>query len=276
MATTADLVVESVEPDGLLGALYSEGQVNDRLYRGGIRMIVTAAGLMTVNKLPLESYLRGVVPAEMPASWPLEALKSQAVAARTYAWDRMFKDRAWEVMPTAAHQVYGGYARERATTDTAIAETVGVILTYNGRIVRALYHSTAGGHTENSEYAFVTDSGNPGSKVAYLRGRLDVDENGVPYELGTHHFYWQGDYFTMSELSSIFANDSRTNVGAIVDIVYERGVSGRVYRVTMTGTAATVTISGGMFKNVYNAHRLSGPSLRSTMYFIEPSPAASP
>ncbi len=239
-------------------------------------MLVTPTGLMTVNARPLESYLRGVVPSEMPASWPLEALKAQAVAARTYAWGRMFKDRAWDVLPTAAHQVYGGYARERASTDQAILESAGVILTYNGKIVSALYHSTAGGHTENSEYAFMTNAGEPGSKVAYLRGKLDVDENGVPYEYGTHHFYWESHSFTMAELSSIFDNDSRTSVGQILDIVYERGVSGRVYRVTMTGTTATVTISGGMFKNVYNAHRLSGPSLRSTMYFLESSPPVTP
>ena len=275
-ATTADLVVDSVAPDGLLGARYRDGQVNDRLYRGSMRMIVTPSGLMTVNTLSLEAYLRGVVACEMPASWPLEALKAQAVAARTYAWSRMFKDRTWDVLPGAAHQVYGGYARERPSTDLAVLETTGTILTYNGRIVRALYHSTAGGHTENSEYAFMTDAGTPGSKVAYLRGKLDVDENGVPYEYGTHHFYWQSHAFTMAELSSIFANDSRTNVGQILDIVYERGVSGRVYRITMSGTTASVTISGGMFKNVYNAHRLSGPELRSTMYFLERSPPPSP
>jgi hypothetical protein len=122
----------------------------------------------------------------------------------------------------------------------------------------------------------VTDSGTPGSKVSYLRGRPDVDENGVPYELGTHHFYWQGGSFTMAQLSAIFANDSRTNVGEILDMVYERGVSGRVYRVRMTGTTGSVTISGGMFKNVYTAHRVSGPGLRSTMFFMEPTIAANP
>ena len=270
-ATTGDLVVDSVAPDGLVGARYRFDQSNDRLYRGSMRMIVTPSGLMTVNTLPLEAYLRGVVACEMPASWPLEALKAQAVAARTYAWSRMFKDRTWDVLPGAAHQVYGGYSRERPSTDLAVLETAGTVLTYNGKIARALYHSTAGGHTENSEYAFMTDAGTPGSKVAYLRGKLDVDENGVPYEYGTHHFYWQSHSFTMAELSLIFANDSRTNVGQILDLVYERGVSGRVYRITMSGTTGSVRISGGMFKNVYNTHRLSGPELRSTMYFLEPS-----
>jgi stage II sporulation protein D len=218
---------------------YRDELVKYRQYRGKIRVLVTPLGLRTINILPLESYLRGVVPAEVPATWPTEAVKAQAVAARTYAWSRLKDTRDWDVVPTAANQVYGGYQHEHPASDAAVSATANLVLTYQGKVISALYHAAAGGHTENSEYAFVNDRGDPGNTIAYLRGKPDVDPNGVPYDITAGTYSWTSGQFTMEQLSWMLANNQVTDVGEIYNITYWRGVSGRVYRVLLEGSAGS-------------------------------------
>jgi len=279
-ATTADLLVEAVEADGVLEMRYRDELPKYRTYRGHMRLLVTPTGLRTMNVLPIESYLRVVVPAEVPATWPIEAVKSQAVAARTYAWSRLKgAAREWDVVPTAANQVYGGYQHEHTRSDEAVAATQNIVLTYQGKVISALYHAAAGGHTENSEYAFVNDRGDPGSRVAYLRGKPDIDANGVPYDSTAGTYAWQTDQFTMAQLSVIMGANPLTDVGDIFNITYWRGVSGRVYRVQLEGTEGTKTMSGGRFKNTYNDYKASGRNAKSTLFYItlvETAPAPVP
>jgi stage II sporulation protein D len=267
--TTPDLVVEAAEPNGILRMAYRDELPKYTTYRGKMRLLVTPTGLQTINILPLESYLRGVVPAEVPASWPTEAVKAQAVAARTYAWAKMKDARAWHIQPTAANQVYGGYQHERYGSDFAVAATQNLVLTYGGSVISALYHAAAGGHTENSEYAFVNDRGDPGSRVGYLRGKADVDENGVPYDSTAGSYAWNSGQFTMSQLSAFMGMSTLTDVGDIYSITYSRGVSGRVYRVVLVGSEGTKTMSGGRFKNIFNNHA-QVRHIKSTMYYLTP------
>ncbi len=121
-------------------------------YDAGLR--ATQAGVGLINVLSLESYLRGVVPSEMgPARFPaLEALKAQAVAARTYAVAHLgdHEDEGYDLCATPACQVYGGVDAERPLTDRAVARTAGVILTWQGAPIDAMYQSTCGGHTEDA------------------------------------------------------------------------------------------------------------------------------
>jgi stage II sporulation protein D len=270
-ATTADLLVEAIETDGVLEMRYRDELPKYKTYRGQMRLLVTPNGLQTINVLPIESYLRGVVPAEVPATWPIEAVKSQAVAARTYAWSRLKgATREWDVVPTAANQVYGGYQHEHLRSDEAVVATQNIVLTYQGKVISALYHAAAGGHTENSEYAFVNDRGDPGSKVAYLRGKPDVDENGVPYDGTAGSYAWQSDQFTMAELSAMLSQNPLTDVGDIHNITYWRGVSGRVYKVLLEGSEGSKTVSGGKFKNTYNDYKLSGKNTKSTLFYLTP------
>jgi SpoIID/LytB domain protein len=270
-ATTSDLVVEASDTSaGVLYMAFRDELPKYKTYRGAIRMIVTSTGLQTINILPLESYLRGVVPAEVPASWPIEAVKAQAVAARTYAWAKMRNDRNWDILPTAAHQVYGGYQHEHWASDRAVSETANLVLTYGGKIISALYHAAAGGHTENSEYAFVNDYGSLGSKVAYLRGKADVDENGVPYDATAGSYAWQTGQFTMSELSAIMRHSSLTYVGDLHRLTFWRGVSGRVYKVLLEGSEGSKYVSGGKFKNLFNVFRPPGGSVKSTLFYLTP------
>ncbi|MBP8846189.1 MAG: SpoIID/LytB domain-containing protein, partial [Thermoanaerobaculia bacterium] len=155
------------------GAIRVEG----RRYRGRIEIFLNERGLLNViNELPVEQYLRGVVPREMgPAVFDeLEALKAQAVAARTYAVANLgeFRDEGYDICATPRCQVYGGVEDEHPLSDRAVAATAGEVALYEGRPIDALYSSTCGGHTENVEVVF------PLKRAAYLRG-VPCMEGGV-------------------------------------------------------------------------------------------------
>jgi stage II sporulation protein D len=143
-------------------------RVEGRRYRGRIEVFLNDRGtLNVVNELPLEQYLRGVVPREMgPAVFDeLEALKAQAVAARTYAIANLaeFRDEGYDICATPRCQVYGGMDDEHPLSDRAVAETAGEIVVFDGVPIDALYSSTCGGHTENVQVVF------PLKRAAYLR-----------------------------------------------------------------------------------------------------------
>lgn len=143
---------------------------NEKPYRGRLEVFANSKGTLTVvNVIPLEDYVRGVVPNELsPGGWPeLEALKAQAVAARTYAVSNLgrFSAEGYDLTPDTRSQVYGGRSTEHPLTDRAVLETRGRILTYKGAPVNALYTSTCGGRTEDGENIF------GGAPVPYLRGR---------------------------------------------------------------------------------------------------------
>jgi stage II sporulation protein D len=140
-------------------------KINGKAYRGKVEVFVNARGtLSVVNVVPLEDYLLGVVPSELGLP-QLEAQKAQAVAARTYAVANMngFGDRGFDLLPTVWSQVYKGVSIETPMGTRAVNETRGIVATYDGKPINALYTSTCGGRTENSENIF--DKGEP-----YLRG----------------------------------------------------------------------------------------------------------
>lgn len=144
-------------------------RIGQTRYRGRILLFLNDRGLLNlVNELSVEDYLRGVVPREMgPAAFAnLEALKAQAVAARTYTLRNLgeFVSEGYDICATPRCQVYGGMDVEHALSDQAIAETAGIVLVWNGELVDALYSSTCGGHTEDVERIF------PTKRHPYLRG----------------------------------------------------------------------------------------------------------
>jgi stage II sporulation protein D len=141
---------------------------NDRPYRGRIEVYANARGTLTVvNELGVEDYVRGVVANEMsPGGYPsIEALKAQAIAARTYALRNrgQFISQGFDLLPTTRSQVYRGLASENSLSTRAVDETRGLVASYNGEPINALYTSTCGGRTENSENIF-------NDAVPYLRG----------------------------------------------------------------------------------------------------------
>jgi stage II sporulation protein D len=245
------------------------------LYRGAVR-IYLGTTMRVVNEVGLDAYLRGVVPAEMPATWPTEALKAQAIAARSYAARRLRPGISnYDVVDDTRAQVYLGVRGEKRATNIAIATTAGIVLRSGTSIANALFHSTAGGATENNENVFVAESGAiVAGPVSYLRGSPDRAPDGTSYDAGAPLATWHTAPYTGDQLSAIFANDVRTSVGALTALdLSNRGVSGRLIRVTLVGTLGSKTVSGDVFRSVFNTWRpATDPQLRSSLFDTQPIP----
>lgn|SRR5574344_1558955 len=143
-----------------------------RWYRGQIIIENFGGQLVVMNNLPLEDYLLGVVPAEMPSSWSYEALKAQAIAARSYAIANRGKhaSHGYDLKDTPEDQAYGGASAERSSTNSAVIETKGVVITYNQRVIPAFYSASAGGHTLNASDVWNKD-------LPYLKSVPSFDDD---------------------------------------------------------------------------------------------------
>ena len=142
-------------PLGLTPADNGTVLIGNSEYRGSARFLHNDSGLTVMNYLDLEDYLKGVVPGEMPSSWPTEALKAQAVCARNYAvtnWNK-FQKYGFNLDDTTQSQVYLGVKGEKPETNRAIEETKHIFLTYHGEPATTFFYSSSGGHTESSKYA---------------------------------------------------------------------------------------------------------------------------
>lgn len=139
-------------------------------YRG-ILMIQNKNGKLTViNNVPLEDYIRGVVPSEMPSGWETEAHKAQAIAARSYALANLGKRarNGYDLKDTPEDQAYGGASAETTGTNYAVDQTKGIVLTYNMKVITAYYSASAGGMTNTNSW---------GSNLPYLRSVPSFDDN---------------------------------------------------------------------------------------------------
>jgi len=127
--------------------------VNGKPYRGSVELIPQYKGVLVVNQLPLESYLIGLINAEISSAWPIEAVKAQAVIARTFALQRreMRKGALFHMESTVLDQVYHGLQAEDSRAQRAVMDTAGEVLMYHGEVIQAFYHSNCGGRTEASE-----------------------------------------------------------------------------------------------------------------------------
>jgi stage II sporulation protein D len=202
--------------------------ISSGLYRGAIDVSLDGGGVTAINSLDIDSYVRGVVAGEMPSSWPLEALKAQAVTARTYALATRKTDGAFDQYPDTRSQVYRGVAGESARSDAAVSETAGRILTYGGVPAVTYYFSTSGGHTENVEYSFVGSLSKP-----WLVGVPDPWDSRSPYHR------WQATFSTASLTRALGARGTFKRLK-----VLQRGVSPRVVRARVVGSRGSSTITG--------------------------------
>ena len=139
--------------------------VNGKSYRGTLEIMPAERGLLVVNELPLEEYLVGLINCEISSVWPLEAIKAQAVVARSYALyqKEARKGALYHLESTVLDQVYDGCAVEDARAALGVRETAGEVLTFNGDVVPAFFHSNCGGHTEAVEQVWST-------KISFLGG----------------------------------------------------------------------------------------------------------
>jgi stage II sporulation protein D len=246
-------------------------------YRGAIRVIVgSATRVSVVNDVSLEEYLGGVVPVEMPSTWPAAALQAQAIAARSYAARRLRPGVSYfDVPDDSSSQIYRGIKAEKATTNAAIAATAGTVMMTGTTIANALFHSTAGGATESNENVYTSTSGRRTARpVSYLRGSSDRAEDDTAYDATAPYATWLTRTYSRAQLSAMFAADPRTNVGDLIALdLRDRGVSGRLVSVTLIGSAGSRTVSGEVFRAIFNARRpTSDPSLKSTLLDVAPIP----
>jgi stage II sporulation protein D len=207
-------VIRVTGPEGLV-TVANKGVYRDAIeYRPGL-----SGGVTAVNRVELENYIRGVVPNESPGSWPIEALKAQAVAARSYALGTGTGNAVFDHYDTVASQVYGGYSSEQARTNRAVAQTRGEVLRYGGRVIVAYFHSTSGGHTENNENIFTGSTPLP-----YIRGVPDPWDKTSPYHR------WRVGY-SARRLGNALGVGRLRSVG-----VSKRGVSSRIVWATFRGS----------------------------------------
>jgi stage II sporulation protein D len=273
-ASSGDLRMRPASSATIL-RLYSKPTTYDRFR--GVLHIMAKTTVSVVNELPMESYLQGVVPAEMPYTWPSAALRAQAVASRSFATVRLHPSSGtYDLYDDTRSQVYRGTLAEHSTTTNAIAGTAGRVVWYGTGVANTLYHSAGGGATENNEYAFVSASGAvTSSPVAYLRGSSDRAPDGSSYDVASPYDTWHTATYSLAQVQAWFAADSRTNVGTLVALdLTHRGVSGRLICVILVGADGTTkTVSGGVFVSVFNAHRPSADApMRDTLFALAPIP----
>jgi SpoIID/LytB domain protein len=192
-------------------------------------------GVQAVNAVGLESYVRGVVARESPASWPAEALKAQAVAARTYAITTSKAGNGFDQYPDTRSQVYGGVAAETATTDAAVRGTRGRVVTYRGEPVVTYFFSTSGGRTENVENSF---SG--ASPAPWLKSVKD------PYDGASPKHRWGPYRWTMDETAAKLSGYVKGRFKGIE--VVQRGRSPRIVSADVVGSGGRTRVSGATLR----------------------------
>lgn len=223
-------------------------------YRGNLMFQVRdGEALRVVNYVSSDDYMQGSLPSEMPSQWQMEALRAQAITGRTYAaWRQATAgDRTWDVRDDTADQCYGGHSAESARTTSAVASTAGLILTYAGAPIRALYSSSDGGMTEN--VGCVLDAERVGSTwqckdgwpyLAAIQDPADLaayDARGsTPYTL------WSAS-FSGAEIRQQIIEDYGTDIGSFVSMEFNMSPGGRPVSVRVRGTDASVDLKGDRF-----------------------------
>jgi stage II sporulation protein D len=200
--------------------------IGDRWYRGRTLLTMDQGRLSAINYVELEEYLYSVLGGEMADHWPLEALKAQAVAARSYALSKQRKagGRLYDVGDSTTWQVYKGIAVEGPNTISAVKTTAGQVLTYEGQVIEAVFHSSSGGHTENVEDVW-------SEYRPYLRAVVDYDQ-------GSPVFQWN-KVFSAAELGQ------RLKVGTVRSMTpVQTTTYGSVKLLKVVGDRKTLVMKG--------------------------------
>jgi stage II sporulation protein D len=213
-------------------------EVDKVAYRGQIEIVVSGKKLHAINVVGLEQYLAGVVAKEMPSAWPDEALKAQAVAARSYALSHRLSGRSFDLYADVRSQVYGGVPAEHPRTTAAVAATKGEVLLWEGRPIDALFHSTSGGATAAAVEVF-------GKDVPYL---VPVED---PHSALSPVHRWGPT--PVAETTLRKGLKLRTPV---TGLTLTRAASGRVATAAVVTAAGATTVTGGALR--------SAAGLRST------------
>lgn len=201
------------------------------VFRGALETVPTesdAGSLNVVNALALEQYVKGVMPNEVPPSWPMEELKAQALAVRSIALTGDVGGNGFELYSDTRSQVYEGLESEYERTNQAVDATRGQVVMYGGEVAQTLYSACSGGHTESAVNVF-------GSPVPYLVGVPD------PYDYHCPLHQWTLD-FSGPEISSRLGAYLQGKLKRVA--IVKTGVSPRIVSAKLVGTAGTTTVTG--------------------------------
>lgn len=226
--------------------------VNGKSYRGVIEITPAEKGVLVVNELPLEDYLVGLINCEISSQWPIEAIKAQAVIARSYAiYQKAARGNApYHLESSVMDQVYDGCDIEDSRAARGVKETAGEVLTYNNAVIQAFYHSNCGGHTEASENVW-------GIALPYLSG---VD---CTYCLSAPSVRWE-QTIPLKKLESLLRS-AGYQVSAVKDIKPgSRNKSGRLEDVTLVSAKGQLVVSAVNFRKAigYTVIKSTNFSLR--------------
>ncbi len=218
-----ELVIKSYDKRGMW--------VGDRRYSGLINIKNLKNEVFVINTIGIENYLTSVVGSEMPHRWPLEALKAQAIASRTYALKKTGND-LYDIDSTQRDQVYNGLESKTYKTSKAVKYTRSLVIIHKNKLINALFHSSSGGMTENSEDVWK-------NKYPYLTSVKDFDQKNPK-------LYWK-KVFSNKELQILFPK-----IGGIKEI--------EILDITKTGRVKNIKLIGN-----YGSLDFSGTSLRKKM-----------
>jgi stage II sporulation protein D len=198
-------------------------------YRGALETVGNESGeLNVVNELSVDNYVKGVIPNESPPSWPIEELKAQAVASRSFALTGQVEGDGYDLYSDTRSQVYKGLESEYTTSDQAEEETAGQVLMYEGQIAETLFSACSGGKTESNENVF-------GAAIPYLVGVPDPYDEACPLHNWTLNF--SGPEMTQ-KLSGLLD-------GALKKVVITKtGYSPRIMEAKLFGTGGVTTVTG--------------------------------
>jgi stage II sporulation protein D len=263
------VTITPAEPNTLL-------RVNGKGYRGSADILRSGTGMTAINRVGLESYLLGVVSAEMGRRGPGEqaALRAQAVVSRTYALRNLgrWKARGFDLAATVSDQVYSGQGAETPEGRAAVAETRGRVLTYEGAPIEAFFYSTCGGRTADGYEVF------RGAKRSYLRSVRDEADNGSVYCSISPRYRWHEEWTGEALRSTLERNlppgaGGRTVVREVSNIrVTRRSSSGRVEQLAFALGGSEVKVDGPAIRQVMRLR--SGEILKSTAFDLVATVAA--
>lgn len=232
--------VEPLEEGGQMRLESIERGCGTPSYAGTLELRAVSGGMAVINELPVETYLCGVVPSEMPASYELEALKAQAVCARSYAFRQMtsygYPEYEAHVNDSTDFQVYNNSERQENST-RAVAETEGQVVRYKGEIATTYYYSTSCGRTTSLE-AWGTD---PGGGGGYLQSVEVCGEQG-DYEKDLPWYRWTAQV-PVQTLSALVSANTGVSVGTLSSVeVTKRGPGDVALQIVASGDAGSVTV----------------------------------
>ena len=258
-------------PGECLAIATDKAGLNKACYEG--EFVVSANGnkLNAINVIDIEEYLRGVVPYEIGKldESKFEALKAQAVAARTYAYKHFGSrtSQGFDVYADTRDQVYKGLHSATDLTDKAVRETQGVVMTYNGEFITAYYHSTCGGETEG-----VVTWGRPDHP--YLKNKPDLRPDGTPWCRESNYTEWTRE-FTEDELQDLFqinAKEAKANVPSFSSIhsisILDTLKSGRIHTLEVSTNNGKFTAKADKIRWLF---KRGGTILPSSFFRIHKS-----